>query len=157
MGHCMGKYCCLGGLMGPPWSQMVDLGPLVRDGVGPHPIPHREIIKHKWFGILVKNHSYASLDPRENDHEHVGPPHRPIGAKYCYLVFLSFHGLRMGLLTSFFLSNLIITPWAYHSAEKLKNRRLQWFLLICDVQLETKSARNCATPVDHCCVEFVAH
>ena len=34
MGHCMGKYYCLGGLMGPPWSQMVDLGPLGRDGVG---------------------------------------------------------------------------------------------------------------------------
>ena len=30
----MGKYYCLGGLMGPPWSQMVDLGPLGRDGVG---------------------------------------------------------------------------------------------------------------------------
>ena len=30
----MGKYYCLGGLMGHPWSQMVDLGPLGRDGVG---------------------------------------------------------------------------------------------------------------------------
>ena len=27
-------YCCFGGLKGPPRSQMVDVGPLVRDGVG---------------------------------------------------------------------------------------------------------------------------
>ena len=31
-----GMYCCLGDLMGPPWSQSVDMGSLVkdRDGVG---------------------------------------------------------------------------------------------------------------------------
>ena len=29
-----GIYCCLGGLMGPPWSQSVDMGSLVRDGDG---------------------------------------------------------------------------------------------------------------------------
>ena len=34
MGHRRGMYCCLGGLTGPPWSQMVDMGPLVRDEVG---------------------------------------------------------------------------------------------------------------------------
>ena len=27
-----GMYCCLGGLMGPPWSQSVYMGSLVRDG-----------------------------------------------------------------------------------------------------------------------------
>ena len=27
-----GMYCCLGDLMGPPWSQSVDMGSLVRDG-----------------------------------------------------------------------------------------------------------------------------
>ena len=27
-----GMHCCLGGLMGPPWSQSVDMGSLVRDG-----------------------------------------------------------------------------------------------------------------------------
>ena len=29
-----GMYCCLGGLMGPPWSQSVDIGSLLRDGDG---------------------------------------------------------------------------------------------------------------------------
>ena len=29
-----GLYCCLGGVMGPPCSQMVDMGSLVRDGDG---------------------------------------------------------------------------------------------------------------------------
>ena len=29
-----GMCCCLGGLMGPPWSQSVDMGSLVRDGDG---------------------------------------------------------------------------------------------------------------------------
>ena len=29
-----GIYCCLGSLMGPPWSQSVDMGSLVRDGDG---------------------------------------------------------------------------------------------------------------------------
>ena len=29
-----GMYCCLGGLMGPPWSQSVDMGSLVRNGDG---------------------------------------------------------------------------------------------------------------------------
>ena len=28
-----GMYCCLGGLMGPPWSKMVDMRSLVRDGM----------------------------------------------------------------------------------------------------------------------------
>ena len=32
MDHFGGMYCCLGGLMGPPWSQSVDMGSLVRDG-----------------------------------------------------------------------------------------------------------------------------
>ena len=27
-----GMYCSLGSLMGPPWSQSVDIGSLVRDG-----------------------------------------------------------------------------------------------------------------------------
>ena len=30
----VGMYCCLGGLMGPPWFQTVDMGSLVRDGMG---------------------------------------------------------------------------------------------------------------------------
>ena len=36
MDHFGGMHCCLGGLMGPPWSQSVDMGSLVRDedGVG---------------------------------------------------------------------------------------------------------------------------
>ena len=34
MDHFGGMYCCLGGLMGPPWSQSVDMGSLVRDGDG---------------------------------------------------------------------------------------------------------------------------
>ena len=34
MGHCRGMNYCLGGLTGAPWSQIVDMGPLVRDGVG---------------------------------------------------------------------------------------------------------------------------
>ena len=29
-----GMHCCFGGLMGPPWSQSVDMGSLVRDGDG---------------------------------------------------------------------------------------------------------------------------
>ena len=29
-----GMFCCLGVLMGPPWSQSVDMGSLVRDGDG---------------------------------------------------------------------------------------------------------------------------
>ena len=29
-----GMHCCLGGPMGPPWSQSVDMGSLVRDGHG---------------------------------------------------------------------------------------------------------------------------
>ena len=29
-----GMYCCLGGLMGPPGVQSVDMGSLVRDGHG---------------------------------------------------------------------------------------------------------------------------
>ena len=129
----------------------------VHDSISRVWVAHREIIKHKWFGILVKNHSYASLDLREKGHEHISPPHGLIRAKYWSLVILSSKGLGIGLVTSFFLYNLIITPWAYYSAEKLQNRRPRWFLLISDVQLEAKSAWKCATPVDHCCVEFVAH
>ena len=34
MDHFGGMYCCLGGLMGPPLSQSVDMGSLVRDGDG---------------------------------------------------------------------------------------------------------------------------
>ena len=29
-----GMHCCFGGPMGPPWSQSVDMGSLVRDGHG---------------------------------------------------------------------------------------------------------------------------
>ena len=34
MDHFGGMCCCLGGLMSPPWSQIVDMVSLVRDGVG---------------------------------------------------------------------------------------------------------------------------
>ena len=34
MDHFGGMYCCLGGLMGPPWSQSVDMGSQVRNGDG---------------------------------------------------------------------------------------------------------------------------
>ena len=32
--HFGGMFCCFGCLMGPPWSQMVNMGSLVRDGDG---------------------------------------------------------------------------------------------------------------------------
>ena len=59
MGYCRGIYCCLGGLTGSPWSQIVDMGPLVRDGVG-------------WMGWVGMGVVFLLLHPSRKGHWTIG-------------------------------------------------------------------------------------